>query len=232
MDGPTSDVGYRAYLSVKSQEGHHPRYEPFETHTLAALAMLRPQDVLEPHLRTSEREHELAALEQRDTALAERIRQLQAYLADPDRDPAPYAPALDQAAAELKAVRRQRQQLQQECQSCRGEALTQAQTLIQYRAETTEPAQRRDLDERIADALPGVVDRIWIQAQHLSRCRAIFHVQIWLHSGQCRYFQLLPAALRPGESPWQLDPTDGGCDLRRGPYEPRGCHAAAVAEAS
>jgi hypothetical protein len=208
-------------LAVKTQRGHHPDYFQFEEYVLRALAMLKPADVLEPELRASEREHELARLEARDTALAERLRQLQALLADTDRDPAPYVPAADQVAAELKEVRRQRQQLQQECQSSRAEALTQAQTLIQLRAETTDPAERQALDERIADAIPGVVSQVWIQPQHVSARRAVFHVQIWLHSGECRYFQLLPPQLHGAEL-WQLDPAAGGHDLRRAPYIPEG----------
>jgi hypothetical protein len=207
-------------LSVKNQRGHHPGYFVFEEYVLAALAMLGPADVLEPHLKSVEREHELARLEKQDAALDHRVRQLQTYLADPDRDPASILPALDQASAELKALRRRRQLLQQECQSGRAEALTQAQTLIQLRAETTDPAERRALDERIADAIPAVVSQIWVQSQELSKRRALHHVQIWLHNGDCRYLQLPCPHLPAGVAVWQLDPSAGGHDLRRGAYVP------------
>src|SRR5262249_38753640 len=151
-----------------------------EHYVLRAVAMLKPQDVLEPHLRAVEREHELSRLEAEDTAVAEQLRKLQATPAEPGRDPGPLLAVLGEGGNKRKAIRARRQQLQQECESGRGEKLMRAQTLIQLRAETTEPEERRDLDERIADALPGVVSGVWVQAQHINRVRAVYHVQVWL----------------------------------------------------
>lgn len=229
--GPSTEGGrYVPYLVVPGRNGLRAAYQPFEEYALAAVAQLRTDDVIEPELRSAEREHEMAELDGRQAALAERQRQLQGWLADPARDPTPWVPVFDQVTEELKRVRRQREVLQQETRSNRGGQLKAAQALVEYRAGVTDPEERRELDERIREALPGVLGEVWVQCQKLTERRQVVHVQLWLRGGASRYFQLLPKNLRPGERIWQLDPSAGGPDLRRGAFEVECGHATAVAQ--
>jgi len=208
---------YQAVLAVPGVNGLRMLYEPFASYVLAAVAMLGPDDVLEPSLRSSEREKQMGELTGRETRLAARQKQLQQLVADPDRDAAAFVPALDSVSAELKALRRDRERLQQECRSNRAEALAETQSLIQCRAGKS-GEELREFDEQIREALPGVVQEIWVQFQKVSARHQVVHVQLWLSEG-VRYFQMLPANLH-GSAVWQLDPAAGGPDLRRGYFLP------------
>ena len=150
----------------------------------------------------------------RTTALEHRQRQLQDAAADPDQDAAALLPALSRVSAELKEKAAERQKLQLETRSGRAESLAEAQTLHQLR-DAAEGNERSELNARIKAVIPSVLAGVWIQCQRIDRLNQIVHVQIWLHSGACRYVQLSPSNLR-GVRPWQLD----GFDLRRGPYRP------------
>src|SRR5262249_48057976 len=78
----------------------------------------------------------------------------------------------------------------------------------------------RELDEQIREALPGVVQEIWVQFQKVSARHQVVHVQIWLPEG-VRYFHLLPTNLH-GQGVWPLDPAAGGPARRRGALVPSG----------
>ncbi len=201
------------YLSIGQVSGcARVRYDHLEACVLKTLAMLRPQDVLEPSARADEREHRIADLTARITALEHRQRQLQEAVADPYKDAATLLPALALVSGDLKESALERDRLQLETRSGRAEALAEAQTLQKLRDDAVGD-ERAALDARIKAAIPSVLSGVWLQCQRIDRLNQIVHIQIWLRSGARRYVQILPADLR-GARPWQLD----DFDLRRGPY--------------
>jgi DNA invertase Pin-like site-specific DNA recombinase len=198
------------------------RYDEFEQAVLATLAMLRPEDVLDPKVKKDEREKRIAALTARVTALTHRQERLQAAAADPDQDEDAILPVLAQVTRELKTTANERDTLQLETTSGRAEALAESQTLWQLRASAA-GEEREELNRRIRAALPSVVSSIWCQGQDLGKRKRIVHVQIFLRGGSCRYVQVLPvphanqtAVDLAGVDVWQM----GNHDLRKGAFVP------------
>jgi DNA invertase Pin-like site-specific DNA recombinase len=213
------------YLSIGQVSGcARVRYDALEACVLDTLAMLRPQDVLEPADRCDQREHRIAELTARTTSLDHRQRQLQEAVADPDQDAAALLPALSHVSADLKATAAEREQLQMETRSGRAESLSETQTLRQLR-DDAQGEERAQLNSRIKAALPSVVSGIWLQCQRVDRLRQIIHVQIWLRSGTHRYVQILPQDHRDLR-PWQI----GDHDQRRGAYIPQEANATGMAQ--
>ena len=178
-----------SYLRLSDSRGPSVRYEYAEVCILDTLAMLRPEDVLEPSARHDEREHRIADLTARQTALEHRQRQLQGDAADPEKDY--LLPALAQVSADLKATARERESLQLETRSGRAEALTEIQTLFQLR-QRAKGEEREDLDRRIKAALPSVVTRIEMRADRVSARKQVTHIAIHLRSGARRDVRLQP----------------------------------------
>jgi DNA invertase Pin-like site-specific DNA recombinase len=173
------------YLCTGHSRGTCVRYEDAEACILDTLGMLKTEDVLEPSLRQSEREHQVAALQARVTALRLRLKQLQAAAADLGQDAEPILPALAQVGAEHKAEALRLERLQLECVSGRGEALTETQTLVSYRDRTT-GKERAELDRRIKAALPTIIKEIRVCVRRISARQQMTHLRIILHSGSIR----------------------------------------------
>lgn len=219
-----SHGGLIPYLSIGQVAGcFRMRYDDLEKCLIDTLAMLRPQDVLDPRDRNDAREHRIAELTRRVTALARRKEQLQEDLADPDQDADDIRPALRKVSEELKASAKELDTLKLESRTGRAEALAECQTLGELWRDAS-PEERAKLAPRIKNALPGVLSGIWLQAQRASDRRQIVHVQFWLRSGLCRYVQIKPEKLC-GVCPWQLE----SFDLRTGAFRDVG-HRARMAK--
>lgn len=182
------------YVVDRERRTTYLRYDRLEAHVLDALAQLRPQDVLEPALRSSEREHEIARLTSRLVALDHRLQELQLAAADPAQDAGLLLPSLRLVAADRETASRQLAERKLESSTGRAEALAETQTLNEARRATVDPGERVRLDQRIKAALPTVVEGIWIRRQPVSARVRIVHVQIFVLGGPRLYLQIVPEA--------------------------------------
>lgn len=200
------------YLTSHNVGGLRVPYEPFEQATLKALAMIRPCDVVDDPRQAGEREETIKELTAELTKLEEHRQSLKKRAADPAKATADLLDILETVGEQCKDKAKVLEAMKLESLTGRTESLGECQQLADMVLKA-EGEEKRELQERIRSVLPGVVASIWVQAQKVSERTQITHVQIWLHSGKCRYFQLVPENLK-GVSPWQLE----GWDMRRGPY--------------
>ncbi len=134
------------YLRYASSSGTAIEYQKFEDAVLDTLAMIRPEDVMEPCRRTDERERRIAELTARTTALEHRLGQLQEDAADPEKEY--LLPSLAKVSAELKAATKEKDALKLESMTGRAEALTETQSLVELRRDA-KGEERAELDRRI-----------------------------------------------------------------------------------
>jgi DNA invertase Pin-like site-specific DNA recombinase len=165
------------------------RYEHAREAILATVVQLRPEDVLPPESRRSERERRIKELAARLAALEHRQRQLQADAADPAKDY--LGPVLGQVSRDLKETARELEALKLESLTGRGEALGAAVGLIEMR-EAAAGEELLELDLRIKAALPSVVERITVHVEKLSPKRQVTRLEIQLRGGTVRPVRLLP----------------------------------------
>jgi hypothetical protein len=198
--------------------------------------MLRVEDVVDASPAVTAREAEICRLTAEVEALQAEERKLKddhrkRAAADPTRDLTPLLDLLLAVAEDRKAKATRRDALKLESQTGRAESLGECKELFRLMDRAT-GEERKALQERVRAALPGVVSAIWVQAQPVAIRSQIVHVQIWLHTGKCRYAEMLLPPNLHGARPWELDPEAGGPDLRRGPYVAEGQpgHIAAVAQ--
>lgn len=189
------------------------RYDHVEANILDTLDVLKPADIVDRPEEADERDKRIDELTARSTALLLREGQLRAKAANPDEDMETALEAASAAKAERKRVRRELDALKLQRSNGRVEALSEMQTLREYRDAATGD-ERDELDQRIQAALPSVVSAIWLQTQPVSERTQIVHVQIFLLNGTVRGSAILPARLPDGFRVWQL----GDCDLRSGPF--------------
>jgi DNA invertase Pin-like site-specific DNA recombinase len=184
--------GVRRYLFVANTSGAlRVHYDDVLTAILETVRQLRPADVLPPDTARSEREQRMAALAKRVELLAARQRDIEADLADPEKDYVRASGAAAVVARELKEATAERDALALETRSGRAAALGQAQTLAMLRM-AAEGDALNDIDARIGDVLPLVVRRVEVSAERVSRTRQIVRLTIHLHNGEARHVRIDP----------------------------------------
>jgi len=183
---------------------------------LDTLAALRPEDVVEEPEQLTAREARIKELTARVVALEHRRGQLKAALANPDEDMDEARDALHQVKEALASAAQERDRLKEESRSGRLEVLTEAQTLVQMRRQTS-GTERDELNHKIKAALPTVVSEIWVQAQRISARVHVTHAQLVLCSGRVRTVAILPRRRLDGLPLWVL----ANHDLRDGPFPGR-----------
>jgi len=187
-----STAGKQArWLRTERTRGVSVPYYDAEACILDTLAMLRPEDVIEPSPDRDQREQRIATLTARLVALDHRQEQLTEACADPAQDAAPLLAVLRQVAADKDATALELEGLKLESLTGRAEALTEAQTLWQLRGRAG-GTERLELDRRIKAALPSVVKEIIVHARRTGYRTKEITVSIRLRSGNVREVQLLP----------------------------------------
>ena len=204
------------YLTSHNVGGLRVPYEPFESCVVDAVSMLREEDVLDRPKDCDERERRILALTSEILGLEKRAKDLQDAAKDTLRDITPILEMAMCVNEERKTKAAERDRLKLESKSGRSQALGECQQLGRMLRDA-EGDEKKELQEGIRSALPGVVSSIWVQAQRVALRSQIVHVQIWLHSGECRNVHLSTPNTQ-GVVLWQLE--NLGIDLRRGPYIP------------
>lgn len=191
-------------------------YGDFEAGILRAIEELQLRDVLPRDAAVTALDKRIKELTARHVALHARGEKIQSQIADPDNEDImeDLTKSLKQVRAEEKEIAKQLKALKQQSLTGRGEALAEAQSIIQLLAEKEGTDEEEPLRRRLKASLRWLVEEIWLRVQPIGQRAYVGHAQIYLRSGVRSYVQLFPTRRPPKHLPHLWDLADA--DFRAG----------------
>jgi DNA invertase Pin-like site-specific DNA recombinase len=194
-----------ARLGEAAGTGRGMAYQPFEDAVLDTIRQLQPRDVLEPDAAVDEREARIAELTKLLPVLENRLDRTGRELDGEDDDEVRKGikDSLRRLGEERTKAARELETLKLESLTGRGEALAEAQTLVDLLDEVRGTDREPEIRRRLKAAIGWLFDEIWVVVQRFNQMRMVVHAQIYLRSGARRYVRYGPAP-RPQEVVWFL----------------------------